>query len=248
MLRDSPEGNGEEKELHLYCVVSSPAPLCSPFTPEMLLLLTSWRNSLCELKKKTQNTGIPPRCFTCFKAVLWHFPWRMFPAYKLKPIIEDMRCVKLSVFVSLWFLLSEPVTPQPLTCDADLFQCAYSFQCIPKSWLCDGELDCADHSDEEQCLTLVPGTLPPQDLCPAGYYQCSNNQCIASILRCDGVLDCPDGEDEYSCRKLAGGLWHVKYFTSWATTGLLHWSTNRHVHCWVWKLLMTPPQTCRWPS
>ncbi|XP_047424790.1 MAM and LDL-receptor class A domain-containing protein 1 isoform X2 [Mugil cephalus] len=96
-------------------------------------------------------------------------------------------------------LVGEPVTPKPLTCGADMFQCAYSFQCIPRSWKCDGEPDCADHSDEEQCPTMVPGTLPPQGLCLSGYYQCSNNQCVASILRCDGVFDCPDGEDEYGC-------------------------------------------------
>uniref|UniRef100_A0A3B5B5L7 MAM and LDL receptor class A domain containing 1 n=1 Tax=Stegastes partitus TaxID=144197 RepID=A0A3B5B5L7_9TELE len=92
-----------------------------------------------------------------------------------------------------------PVTPQPLTCGADQFQCSYSFQCIPKSWWCDREPDCADRSDEEHCPTLVPGTLPPQDSCPTGYFQCSNLRCLPSILRCDGVLDCPDGEDEYSC-------------------------------------------------
>ncbi|XP_028288906.1 MAM and LDL-receptor class A domain-containing protein 1 isoform X2 [Parambassis ranga] len=96
-------------------------------------------------------------------------------------------------------IVGGPVTPQPLTCAADQFQCMYSFQCIPESWWCDKEMDCADHSDEEFCPTLVPGTLPPQGRCAAGYYQCSNSLCIPSILRCDGVLDCPDGEDEHSC-------------------------------------------------
>ncbi|KAM9839717.1 MAM and LDL-receptor class A domain-containing protein 1 [Aulostomus maculatus] len=92
-----------------------------------------------------------------------------------------------------------PVTPQPLTCGADSFQCVYSFQCIPESWQCDREFDCADQSDEEYCPTVVPGTLPPQDHCPPGFYQCLNNICIPALLRCDGVPDCPDGEDENSC-------------------------------------------------
>ncbi|XP_037549869.1 MAM and LDL-receptor class A domain-containing protein 1 [Nematolebias whitei] len=96
-------------------------------------------------------------------------------------------------------MVGGPVTPQPLTCGVDQFQCRYSFQCIPKSWWCDEEPDCTDHSDEEHCPTALPGTLPPQGRCPVGHYQCSDHQCIPSILRCDGVLDCPDGEDEHGC-------------------------------------------------
>uniref|UniRef100_A0A3Q3L091 MAM domain-containing protein n=1 Tax=Mastacembelus armatus TaxID=205130 RepID=A0A3Q3L091_9TELE len=98
-------------------------------------------------------------------------------------------------------IVGGPVTPQPLTCSVDQFQCAYSFQCIPKSWCCDREPDCADRSDEEHCPTSVPGTVPPQDRCSSGFYQCSNYTCLPSILRCDGVPDCPYGEDEFSCRK-----------------------------------------------
>lgn len=92
-----------------------------------------------------------------------------------------------------------PVTPQPLTCAADQFQCAYSFQCISESWRCDGELDCVDRSDEEDCDMLLPGTLPPQGRCPVGSFQCSDDVCLPSLLRCDNVPDCPQGEDEYNC-------------------------------------------------
>lgn len=96
-----------------------------------------------------------------------------------------------------------PVPPQPLTCGVDQYQCVYYFQCLPKSWRCDDELDCADGSDEESCLGQVPGTIPPQGGCPTGQYRCLNHSCLPSILRCDGVPDCPEGEDEYSCREFA---------------------------------------------
>ncbi|KAM6977638.1 MAM and LDL-receptor class A domain-containing protein 1 [Aplochiton taeniatus] len=92
-----------------------------------------------------------------------------------------------------------PVTPEPLTCGPEQFQCVHSFQCVHETWRCDGEMDCADQSDEEQCPGLVPGTLPPQDRCRPDQYQCSDHRCVPSLLRCDGAHDCPHGEDEYSC-------------------------------------------------
>ncbi|XP_051910036.1 MAM and LDL-receptor class A domain-containing protein 1 isoform X1 [Hippocampus zosterae] len=92
-----------------------------------------------------------------------------------------------------------PVTPQPLTCSSEDFRCVHSFQCIPRSWQCDGEFDCFDQSDEEGCPTAIPGTLPPQGGCPTGHYQCSNDVCLPAILRCDDVPDCTHGEDEHGC-------------------------------------------------
>lgn len=96
---------------------------------------------------------------------------------------------------------SGPVTPIPQTCHMERFQCLYLFECIPLSWHCDGEVDCLDHSDEEMCASVAPGTMPPQTGCETGEYRCMNNSCIPALLRCDSVLDCPNGEDEYGCRK-----------------------------------------------
>ena len=36
------------------------------------------------------------------------------------------------------------------TCDPDQFSCGND-RCIPIVWVCDGEFDCKDHSDEKNC-------------------------------------------------------------------------------------------------
>jgi len=36
-----------------------------------------------------------------------------------------------------------------LTCDPDETRCSDSSKCIPRRWLCDGDLDCQDGSDED---------------------------------------------------------------------------------------------------
>ncbi|KAJ8279818.1 hypothetical protein COCON_G00068840 [Conger conger] len=86
-----------------------------------------------------------------------------------------------------------PVTPEPPTCGADTFQCLYSFQCIPQSWLCDGEEDCRDLSGvqgplgEGQCAAVACAL-------PAALFQC-----IPQSWLCDGEEDCRDLSDEELC-------------------------------------------------
>uniref|UniRef100_A0A8C5F0B5 Heparan sulfate proteoglycan 2 n=1 Tax=Gopherus evgoodei TaxID=1825980 RepID=A0A8C5F0B5_9SAUR len=64
-------------------------------------------------------------------------------------------------------------------------------QCIPRDYLCDGEQDCLDGSDELSCGTPTP--------CEPNEFQCRNGHCALKLWRCDGDNDCVDGSDEVDC-------------------------------------------------
>ncbi|XP_015717311.1 low-density lipoprotein receptor-related protein 2-like isoform X1 [Coturnix japonica] len=79
--------------------------------------------------------------------------------------------------------------PASPTCAASR-QAACGDNCIPISWLCDGEQQCPDGTDE-QCDAPCGGD--------PHVWQCDDGRCVASSWRCDGVADCPDGSDEQDC-------------------------------------------------
>lgn len=64
-------------------------------------------------------------------------------------------------------------------------------RCIPKSWICDGDDDCLDNSDEEQNCT--------KPTCGSNEFQCKTGRCIPSNFRCDQENDCGDHSDEADC-------------------------------------------------
>nr|XP_053772711.1 very low-density lipoprotein receptor [Desmodus rotundus] len=63
-------------------------------------------------------------------------------------------------------------------------------RCIPVAWLCNGERECPDGTDE-QCEETCGGH-------PRAW-QCDDGRCISLGWRCDGVGDCLDGSDEVGC-------------------------------------------------
>ena len=77
--------------------------------------------------------------------------------------------------------------PIVLTCPTEQFRCANG-QCIKATQKCNGEVDCADKSDETEGAC--------KEDCPPGNYRCSSGQCIDDIKKCDGDPHCQDGTDE----------------------------------------------------
>uniref|UniRef100_A0A8C1IU80 Low density lipoprotein receptor-related protein 1Bb n=1 Tax=Cyprinus carpio TaxID=7962 RepID=A0A8C1IU80_CYPCA len=77
---------------------------------------------------------------------------------------------------------------EPQRCKNDEFQCR-NWRCIRVNWICDGDDDCLDGSDEEAHICS-------NHSCPVDQFKCPNNRCIPKRWLCDGANDCGDNEDE----------------------------------------------------
>ncbi|XP_041434027.1 low-density lipoprotein receptor-related protein 1B-like [Xenopus laevis] len=85
-------------------------------------------------------------------------------------------------------------------CDPGEYLCNDNVTCVSQSWLCDGEPDCPDNSDEsvDTCHEKIVFK------CPRNHMACIGTKtCIHYSKLCNGVYDCPGGYDEGAhCREL----------------------------------------------
>ncbi|XP_061673825.1 very low-density lipoprotein receptor isoform X2 [Syngnathoides biaculeatus] len=107
--------------------------------------------------------------------------------------------VYLCIFsVLLHLILTVPLQEDesgPVKCSLGSRQCKDGSQCVLYIHECDGEPDCRDESDEENCELA----------CDNDQFQCAHGKkCIDKDEVCDGVLQCQDRSDELHCSKAEG--------------------------------------------
>lgn len=80
---------------------------------------------------------------------------------------------------------------EPSRCHQGEFECRNQ-RCIDERYLCDGDNDCGDNSDEDSSQSAVCEDVR----CREDQYRCDGNRCISLHWVCDGERDCVDGSDE----------------------------------------------------
>ncbi|WKX94179.1 hypothetical protein Q1695_011444 [Nippostrongylus brasiliensis] len=84
----------------------------------------------------------------------------------------------------------QSVLPSSGQCMADERACGNN-ECVKADYVCDGEPDCRDRSDELNCPALRQ--------CEPNEYKCHNQRCVQKMWLCDGDDDCGDNSDELNC-------------------------------------------------
>ncbi|XP_025416415.1 basement membrane-specific heparan sulfate proteoglycan core protein isoform X4 [Sipha flava] len=101
---------------------------------------------------------------------------------------------RVSVYLKVEPWIDVTVRP-PDACGYNEATCSNK-QCIPKSKVCDGQIDCSDGSDETRCNMFG---------CQPNEFRCSNKKCILKTWKCDGQDDCGDNFDEQNCEPTPPG-------------------------------------------
>ncbi|KAF2358684.1 SRCR-like domain [Trinorchestia longiramus] len=160
-----------------------PVPTSSSTTPPPIVLATSTVSGIVEASKDTSNRDqalsesvsvekilageLNDSVATSDPELLWSF----------NNVIPVKKAPKNT---------STTMAPSGL-CTDDMHECGG--RCLPRVRLCDAVPDCADGSDENNCV---------KNSCFLNF-QCWSGDCVARRLVCDGVTDCPGGDDEQGC-------------------------------------------------
>lgn len=79
-----------------------------------------------------------------------------------------------------------PCSADAKACPSKDFQCRNG-RCVAPIFVCDGDDDCGDASDEEKCSAPT---------CGQHEFRCNDSECIPALWSCDGDPDCKDKSDE----------------------------------------------------
>lgn len=105
-------------------------------------------------------------------------------------VVILLAAFQLEEVSSYWVVpsfLQNKVSNKRQVCPYNMYQCDNG-DCV-MAWLCDGENDCPDGSDESNCDAT----------CRPGYFNCGDRGCVRERSVCDGYNDCNNGADEQDC-------------------------------------------------